>query len=81
MPPTLLAWFRAWIPFLFGTPQRTLVTVVVLMILFPGALAVIAGNLLLHLSPFVGAFVTIAIFVALGRWAITGRLGGKGGGK
>ena len=76
------SWLKSWVPFLFGTPQRTIATAIVLsviaLIAVPGLMAAVsalAWSLLLQLLQLA---IVVAVIVFLWKKFI---VGGSGRGK
>ena len=62
-----------WIKFLFGTPRRTLGTLIVLLVIIamisPNTIEQALNNLLTAVQPLVSLAISIIILIALLKWA------------
>jgi hypothetical protein len=62
-----------WIKFLFGTPRRTLGTIIVILVLVamvsPNTIEQALNNLLTAVQPLVSLAISILILIALLKWA------------
>lgn len=58
-------WLQSWIPFLFGTPKRTIITVcavvVILSILIPMLAVILVNRILSALAPFAYLLLLVAV--------------------
>ena len=62
-----------WLKFLFGTPRRTLGTLIVLLVIIamisPNTIEQALNNLLTAVQPLVSLAISILILIALLKWA------------
>jgi hypothetical protein len=62
-----------WLKFLFGTPRRTLGTLIVLLVIIamisPNTIEQALNNLLTAVQPLVSLAISIIILIALLKWA------------
>ena len=66
-----------WLKFLFGTPRRTLGTLIVLLVIIamisPNTIEQALNNLLTAVQPLVSLAISIIILIALLKWAFKKR--------
>ena len=62
-----------WLKFLFGTPRRTLGTLIVVLVIIamisPNTIEQALNNLLTAIQPLVSIAISIVILIALLKWA------------